>query len=631
MLLQISEPGSSTRRRRAVGIDLGTTHSLVAVSEDGNARTLLDAQGRALLPSVVRYYADRQPTVGYEARAKQAEDPYNTISSVKRLMGKTANDLHTATPPPYRFLDEPGIVRIETAAGIRTPVEISADILRALRARAEHILGGAIEAAVITVPAYFDDAQRQATRDAARLAGLPLLRMLNEPTAAALAYGLDNNAQGIYAVYDLGGGTFDFSILRLAKGVFEVLATSGDGALGGDDFDAAILQWVIQECALPALSFEEHAALLTAAREAKEALSECEDVTLTVAYATTHHLTLSRERFSTLSQPLVAKTLAPVRQALRDAKLTPGDIQEIVLVGGATRMPHVRAAVAKFFGRPPLDRLDPDQAVALGAARQAELLSGQRAAADWLLLDVIPLSFGIETMGGLVEKIIPRNTTIPITRAQDFTTFKDGQTALAIHVLQGERERASDCRSLARFELRGLPALVAGSARIRVTFQVDADGMLSVSAREQTTGKEAAVTVQPSSGLTEEEVVRLLQEANANAAVDAGVRALAEAHVEAQRLLEATERAIMSDDASLLNTEEREQIAAAIAHLQEKMDGADHHAIVRATDALNRSTMNFAARRMDLRIQVALTGNTMNALSIHTLSINDAAPTTKEH
>jgi molecular chaperone HscA len=532
-------------------------------------------------------------------------------------MGRGLADLSDARRFPYRFIDDPGMVRLSTRAGVRSPVEVSAEILRVLRERAEASLGGKLLGAVVTVPAYFDDAQRQATKDAARLAGLDVLRLLNEPTAAAIAYGLDNAAQGTYAVFDLGGGTFDISILRLSRGVFEVLATNGDSALGGDDFDHRVYCWVIEAAGLPPLSAEDTRLLMLRSREAKENLTihGTAPIVATLAAGQKVDLTLTTEIFTEITRNLVAKTLSPVRRALRDAGLAPADIQGVVMVGGATRMPQIQKAVGDFFGQPPLTNLNPDQVVALGAAIQANVLAGNRSAGDdWLLLDVIPLSLGLETMGSLVEKIVPRNSTIPVTRAQEFTTYKDGQTAMAIHVLQGERERVEDCRSLARFELRGIPPMAAGAARIRVTFQVDADGLLSVSAREQGTGIEAAITVKPSYGLTDGDIARMLQDSQAHAADDLAARALGEARVEADQIAELT-RAALAVDGDLLAPQERSAIDACLAALARCREGQDHRALVAATAALNHATADLAARRMDRSVARALTGRQVDTLS----------------
>ena len=620
MLLQIAEPGttvSPTPKRLAVGIDLGTTHSLVATIRDGAPLILEDDQGRMLLPSVVRYRPDGQIDVGWDAKGAVSEDPENTLVSIKRFMGRSLADVTCARNTPYRFVDAPGMVQIHTTSGTVNPVQVSAEILKVLRDRAVATLGGELAGAVITVPAYFDDAQRQATKDAARLAGINVLRLLNEPTAAAVAYGLDNGTEGTYAIYDLGGGTFDISILRLSRGIFEVLATNGDPALGGDDFDRALYDWALESLGLSSLHACDAGLLLSQAREAKERLSEHARTTIQTQRpdGTLVDLTITRETFFALTEDLVKRTLGPVRKALRDADLAVEDIHGVVLVGGATRMPCIRQAVAEFFGQEPLTDLDPDKVVAIGAAIQANALAGNRTGDDWLLLDVIPLSLGIETMGGLTEKIIPRNSTIPTARAQEFTTFKDGQTAMSIHVVQGERELVSDCRSLARFELRGIPPMVAGAARIRVTFQVDADGLLSVSAREQTTGVEARVEVKPSYGLGDAAIARMIEDSYAHAQADVEARRLEEQKVEARRLLGATEAAL-AEDSGLLSAAELEAIHSAIRTLEAAAAGSNWFDIKQAADSLNQASTEFAGRRMDRRVQQALMGQKLEALRI---------------
>jgi molecular chaperone HscA len=617
-LFQISEPGESPlphARKRAIGIDLGTTHSLVATVRNGTPVVLPDEQGRPLLPSIV-HYADGGVRVGYPAMAHQADDPRNTIVSVKRFMGRGVADVGDPRRFPYRFVEGEGMLRMDTRAGVKSPVEVSAEILHALRVRAEAALDGPIDGAVITVPAYFDDAQRQATKDAASLAGLPVLRLLNEPTAAALAYGLDNASEGVYAIYDLGGGTFDISILRLTKGVFEVLSTNGDSALGGDDFDHRVFCWILENAGLPPLGPVDTRRLMIKAREAKEMLTghDAAPIVATLATGDSVNLTLGVDTFTDITRTLVRKTLQPVRRALRDARLTVGDVKGVVLVGGATRMPQIRRAVGELFGQPPLVNLNPDEVVALGAAVQADKLVGNRASDDdWLLLDVIPLSLGLETMGGLTEKVVPRNSTIPIARTQEFTTFKDGQTAMAIHVVQGEREKVADCRSLARFELRGIPPMAAGAARIAVTFSVDADGLLSVTARERTTGVQAAITVKPSYGLTDGEIARMLQDSFTHAADDMTARALAEAQVEADRVTGATEAAL-AQDADLLSAEESRAIQAALDAVRHARAGSDRAALAAAVERLNHATDAFAARRMDRNIVRALAGRRVDSV-----------------
>ena len=612
-LLQISEPGLSAaphQRRLAVGIDLGTTNSLVATVRSGQAETLADEQGRHLLPSVV-HYQQQGHAVGYDARANAARDPANTISSVKRMMGRSLADIQTRYPHlPYQLqASENGLPMIATAAGLLNPIRVSADILKALAERATATLGGDLDGVVITVPAYFDDAQRQGNKDAARLAGLHVLRLLNEPTAAAIAYGLDSGQEGVIAVYDLGGGTFDISILRLRRGVFEVLATGGDSALGGDDFDHLLADYIREQAGISDRSDARvQRELLDAAIDAKIALSDAQTVTVNVAGWQGE---ISRDQFSDLIAPLVKRTLLACRRALKDAGVEANEVLEVVMVGGSTRVPLVRERVGEFFGHTPLTSIDPDKVVAVGAAIQADILVGNKPDSEMLLLDVIPLSLGLETMGGLVEKVIPRNTTIPVARAQEFTTFKDGQTAMSIHVMQGERELVQDCRSLARFALRGIPALPAGGAHIRVTFQVDADGLLSVTAMEKSTGVESSIQVKPSYGLTDGEIASMIQDSMSYAEQDVKARMLAEQKVEAARVLESLNGALAAD-AALLSAAERQVIDDAAARLSAVAEGNDADAIEEAIKNVDKQTQDFAARRMDKPVRVALKGQSVD-------------------
>ena len=616
-LLQIAEPNQSAaphQHRLAVGIDLGTTNSLVATVRSGSAECLPDETGAVSLPSVVRYLENGGKAIGKAALDAQKIDPHNTISSAKRLIGRKLSEIDAAHMP-YRFADNDKIIELQTKHGKKTPIDISADILGSLKTRAEASLGGELVGAVITVPAYFDDAQRQATKDAARLAGLNVLRLLNEPTAAAIAYGLDNGAEGTFVVYDLGGGTFDVSVLQLSRGLFEVKATGGNSALGGDDFDHHLFCHIVENNQLSITDERDAQLLLGLVRAAKETLSRQPETRIQAALANgkTLNITVSRSEFHALTQHLVAQTIAPVKQALKDAGIGKNDIKGVIMVGGATRMLHVQQAVANFFGQTPLNNLNPDQVVALGAAMQANVLAGNKTDSEWLLLDVTPLSLGLETYGGLAEKIIPRNSTLPTARAQEFTTFKDGQTAMTIHVVQGEREMVADCRSLAKFTLRGIPPMAAGAARIRVTFQVDADGLLSVSAREQTTGVQAQIEVKPSYGLDDATITQMLREGMANAQDDAAARARAEACVEAQSLIDAV-AAALALDGDLLTAEQTAQIRAQMDALAALMPNAEAADIRAAVQTLSQGTDDFAARRMNRNIQRALQGVSVEQL-----------------